>query len=110
VKENITNYGSQIKHHHFTSYTLSGVLADTILTVDQEVFSVGNRSGGGASGIHPFSYTFDYEDNIYMLFDRKYRIRKYNSKGKLKLEFNRDYNSVALSNEEKKNYRGEPLS
>ena len=105
LMEDIADYRNHISHHYFTTYCQTGVLIDTILTVNQDVFSVWSGSGGSALYLHPFFYSFDTADNIYVIFDKKYVIRKYDSQGDLNVEFNRKYNSVAYTKKEKENYR-----
>lgn len=99
-----TDYANKRVTYSFKQYTQEGIVKDSLFQIDQEVFAVMIGNAAGAVSIKPFDVVLDRADNIYILSDDLYRIDKYAPNGKLMFQFGREYEPVAMNQEEKKNY------
>lgn len=97
------DYKNQIVTKTFFLYSQEGILLDSLFNIQQEIFS---PIPGGVVFIKPFEYCMDKNDNIYIVFDDRYKINKYDSNGKLCFQFWREYQRVKLHEDEKENFFG----
>jgi len=101
-----TNYYKKTRTVTLERFSQDGEFINRIFEETQPVFAVTSKGAAGAVYTEPFYITIDPEDNVYVVKTKKYKIKMYSPDGVLVREFSRQYKSVPLTKEEKKNYKG----